>query len=152
MEGRSNMGNRIQIIPVAGLAATLGLTAYMVTQLHAQQPAPVTAGDFTNAAVAEVYDGQGQVVLRGQFALTDEDDDDIERKAVLRPAGAAADVTGEAEVEFAKTTPMLQEIEFSVRNLGTGTVVRFVIDNQVLGEATVDRRGRAKLDIDLPVR
>jgi hypothetical protein len=151
MEGRSNMGNRIQIIPVAGLAATLGLAAYMVTQLHAQQ-ATVSAGDFTNAAIAEVYDGQGQVVLRGQFALSDEDDDDIERKAALRPAGADSDAAGEAEVEFAKSTPVQQEIEFSVRNLGAGTVVRFVIDNQVVGEATVDRRGRAKLDIDLPAR
>src|SRR5688572_10571219 len=100
MEGRSNMGHRIQIIPVAGMAATLGLAAYMVTQLHAQ--ATVTAGDFTNAAMAEVYDGQGQIVLRGQFALSDDDDDDVERKAALRPAGADTDAAGEAEVEFAK--------------------------------------------------
>lgn len=145
------MGSRIQIIPVAGLAATLGLAAYMVTQLHAQQ-APVTAGNFTNAALAEVYDGQGQIVLRGQFALTDEDDDDVERTAALRPAGADPDATGDAEVEFAKSAPAQQEIEFSVRNLAAGTVIRFVIDNQVIGEAAVDRRGRAKLEIDLPVR
>jgi hypothetical protein len=150
MEGRSNMGNTIQVIPVTGLAATLGLAAYMVTQLHAQ--ATVTAGDFTNAAIAEVYDGQGQIVLRGQFALSDEDDDDVERKAALRPAGADTDAAGEAEVEFAKSAPAQQEIEFAVRNLGVGTMVRFVIDNQVVGEASVDRRGRAKLEIDLPVR
>lgn len=143
------MGNTIQLIPVAGLAATLGLAAYMVAQLHAQA---TVAGDFTNAATAEVYDGQGQIVLRGQFALSDEDDDDIERKAALRPAGADSDAAGEAEVEFAKSTPVQQEIEFSVRNLGAGTVVRFVIDNQVVGEATVDRRGRAKLELDLPAR
>ena len=145
------MESRTQIIPVAGLAATLGLAAYMVTQLHAQ--ATVTAGDFTNAAIAEVYDGQGQMVLRGQFALSDEEDeDDVERKAVLQAAGADTDAAGDAEVEFSKSAPEQQEIEFSVRNLAAGTPVRFVIDNQVVGQASVDRRGRARLEIDLPVR
>lgn len=145
------MRSTIQIIPVAGLAATLGLASYMVAQLHAQ--AAVTKGDFTNAAVAEVLDAQGQLVLRGQFALSDEEDeDDVELKAALQPAGADNDATGEAEVEFSKDAPQQQEIEFSVRNLAVGTPVRFVIDGQVVGQASVDRRGRARLEIDLPVR
>jgi hypothetical protein len=144
------MSNTRQIIPLAGLAGTFAFSVYMVTQLHAQTAA--TAIDFTNAAIAEVQDGQGQIVLRGQFAVVDEqDDDDVERKAALQAAGTDADAAGEAEVEFAKSAPAKQEIEFSVRNLAAGTSVTFLIDGQAIGQASVDRRGRAKLDVDVPL-
>ena len=144
------MNKARRIIPLAGLAATAGLAVYMVTRLHAQ--ASVPAHDFTNAAIAEVQDGQGQIVLRGEFAIAaEQDDDDVERKAVLRAAGNDTDAAGEAEVEFAKTRPGRQEVEFSVRNLAAGTSVTFLIDGQLIGEASVDRRGRAELEIDVPV-
>jgi hypothetical protein len=142
------MSNPRQMIPVAGLVGTAGFAVYMVTQLHAQTSAP--AADFTNAATAEVQDAQGQIVLRGHFVPADEqDDDDIERKAPLQPTGADTDATGEAEVEFAKSAPTQQEIEFSVRNLAAGTSVTFLIDGQVIGQASVDRRGRAELEVDI---
>lgn len=142
------MNNPRQIIPIAGLVGSAGLAVYMVTQLHAQATQP--AGDFTNAAVAEVQDGQGQLVLRGQFAVAaEQDDDDVERKAALQPTGNDADAAGEAEVEFSKSAPAQQEIEFSVRNLAAGTSVTFLIDGQVIGQASVDRRGRAELEIDV---
>ena len=99
----------------------------------------------------EIRDAQGRGVLQGQFVASPEDEDDIEREAPLKPTGIDPDAAGEAEVEWPKTGGP-QEIEFSVRNLAAGTVIRFVIDNQVVGEASVDRRGRAKLEIDLPVR
>ena len=94
------MSNARQMIPIGGLAGTFAVAVYMVTQLHAQTAAP--AFDFTNAAVAEVHDAEGQIVLRGQFAVVDEqdNDDDVERKAALQAAGADADAVGEAEVEF----------------------------------------------------
>lgn len=143
------MNDTRQIIPITGLVATLALAVYTVTSLHAQTA--VTSGDFTNAVAAEVHDAQGQVVLRGQFVATDEEDDnDIERKAALQPAGTDADASGEAEIEFAKTAASRQEIEFSVRNLTAGTSVTFLIDGQVIGQAAVDGRGRAELDVDLP--
>ena len=144
------MSSTRQMIPIAGLAGTLALAVYMVTQLHAQTTVP--AADFTNAAIAEVQDGQGQIVLRGQFAVADEqDDDDVERKAALQAAGTDTDAAGEAEVEFAKSAPAQQEIEFSVRNLAAGTSVTFLIDGQVIGQASVDRRGRAELEVDVPM-
>jgi hypothetical protein len=143
------MSNTRQIVPIAGLAGTLALAVYMVTLLHAQTTVP--AADFTNAAIAEVQDSQGQTVLRGQFAVADEqDDDDVERKAALQPAGTDTDAAGEAEVEFAKSAPAQQEVEFSVRNLAAGTSVTFLIDGQVIGHASVDRRGRAELEVDVP--
>ena len=43
-----------------------------------------------------------------------------------------------------------QEIEFSVRNLAPGTSVTFLIDGQAIGQASVDRRGRAELEVDVP--
>ena len=141
------MNDRRQIIPVAGFIATIAMAAYMVVRLSAQDEAPVR--DFSNAAVAEVHDGQGQVLLRGAFAVVPEADSDIERKARLESTGIDADATGEAEVEVSTEGPREQEIEFSVRNLQPGIALTFLIDGHVVGKATVDRRGRAEAEIDL---
>jgi hypothetical protein len=138
-----------QAIPVVGLGVTVAAAVYMVVQLNGQQRVP--SGNFTNAATAEVRDAQGQVVLRGQFVLADEEDDDIERKATLQPTGVDADAAGEAEVEFAKAAATKQEIEFSVRNLEAGVALTFVIDGVDIATATADRRGRAELEIDVPL-
>jgi len=137
-----------QAIPVVGLLATFAVAAYMVVQLNGQEP---VTGDFTNAATAEVRDAQGQVVLRGQFVLSDEEDDDIERSANLEPTGIDADAGGEAEVEFSKAAATEQEIEFSVRNLEVGGMFTFVIDGVDVAMATADRRGRAEVELDVPI-
>ena len=143
------MKNKRQIISVAGLLATMAAAVYMVVQLNAQTSAP--AGDFTNAAIAEVRDAQGQVLLRGSFQQADEEDDDIERKAVLAVAGADADARGEAEVEFSKNAPAKQEVEFSVRNLAPGTVLTFAIDGVDVATATADGKGQAEVELDVPM-
>ena len=91
------------------------------------------------------------MVLRGQFVLADEEDDDIERKATLEPTGVDADAAGEAEVEFAKAAPAKQEIEFSVRNLQAGVAFTFVIDGIDVATATADRRGGAEVEFDVPM-
>ena len=136
-----------QAIPIAGLLATMAVAAYMVVQLNGQEK-PSTA-DFTNAATAEVRDAQGQVVLRGQFVLVDEQDDDVERRALLEPTGIDTDAAGEAEVEFSKAAAAKQEIEFSARNLEAGGVFTFVIDGTDVTTATADRRGRAEAEADV---
>jgi hypothetical protein len=141
------MSNKRQIIPIAGLLATIAIAIYFVVQLNAQGTGP--SGNLTNAAVAEVRNAQGQVVLQGQFAQADEDDDDVERKAVLKPTGIDADAAGEAEVEFARTSPAVQEVEFSVSGVEVGSTLTFVIDGQEIGTATADRRGRAELEVDV---
>jgi len=139
--------DRRQLIPAAGLAA-IGISAvYMVVQLNAQTPGPT--GDFTNAARAEVRTAQGQVMLSGSFQAVEEEDDDIERKAVLAPTGVDADAAGEAEVEFSKAAPVQQEVEFSVRNVPAGAVLTFVIDGTVVATATADKEGRAEVELDV---
>ena len=143
------MKDKRQAIAIVGLLATIAAAVYMVVQLNGQERAP--AGDFTNAATAEVRDAQGQVVLRGLFALTDEEDDDIERSANLEPTGIDADAGGEAEVEFSKAAATEQEIEFSVRNLEVGGMFTFVIDGVDVAMATADRRGRAEVELDVPI-
>jgi hypothetical protein len=143
------MNNKRQAIPIVGLLATIAAAAYMVVQLNGQERAP--AGDFTNAATAEVRDAKGQVVLRGQFAVADEQDDDIERRASLEPTGVDADAAGEAEVEFSKAAPTKQEIEFSVRNLQAGVAFTLVIDGIDVATATADRRGRAEVEVNVPL-
>ena len=139
---------RFHAIPIAGLLATMAVAIYMVVQLSAQGTAART-GDFTSATNAEVRDAQGQVVLRGEFALVEEDDDDTERKAPLEPAGSDSDAVGEAEVEFSKATPGEQEVEFSARNLDAGATYTFVIDGTVVGTATADEKGRVEFDLDV---
>lgn len=137
-----------QMIPAGGLLATVAAAAYMVVQLNGQAGQPTA--DLTNAALAEVRNAQGQVILSGQFQLVEEeDDDDVERKATLAPTGVDADATGEAEVEFSKTAPSEQEVEFSVQNVAAGTVLTFVIDGTQVATATADQRGRAEVDLDV---
>jgi hypothetical protein len=138
-----------QWIPLGGLLATVAITGYMVVQLNAQAPAP--SANFTNAAMAQVRDAQGQVVLQGQFMPPADDDSDVELKATLAPTAVDADAAGEAEVEFAKATPTTQEVEFSVKNLQPGATFTFVIDNTDVATATADRRGRAEVELDVPM-
>jgi hypothetical protein len=141
------MSNK-QMIPIAGLIGTMGLAAYMVVQLNAQT-SNVT-GDFTNAAVAEVRDAQSRTVLQGQFVAVEEEDDDSERKATLKPTGVDADASGEAEVEFAKTSKVTtQEIELLAKGLEPGARFTFVVDGQVLATATADRRGNVEVELDV---
>ena len=144
------MKDKRQAVSIIGLLATTVAAVYMVVQLNGQERPPT--GDFTNATTAEVRDAHGQVVLRGKFVLVDEEDDDIERKATLEPSGVDADAAGEAEVEFSKGAPAIQEVEFSVRNLPPGIAFTFVIDGVDVATATADRRGRAEVELDVRIR
>lgn len=140
------MRDKRQMIPALGLLAIMVAAVYMVVQLNGQTPA--ITGDFTNAAVAEVRDAQGETVLSGQFQVAD-DDDDVERKAVLAPKGADTDARGEAEVEFSKDAPATQEVEFSIRNVSPNATFTFVIDGTPVATAKADARGRAEVELDV---
>jgi hypothetical protein len=137
-----------QWVPLGGLAATIAAAAFAVVQLHGQGQPPT--GDFTNAVNAWVRDAQGQTVLRGQFMPPVEEDDGLERRAMLAATGVDTDARGEAEVEFAKTAPVEQEVEFTAENLQAGATYTFVIDGADIATATANRRGRA--DVELNVR
>ena len=139
--------NTRQIIPAAGLAATFVAVAYTVIQLSGQAPQPT--GNFTNAALAEVRDAQGRVILSGPFKPVEEKDDDIERKATLAPTGVDADAAGDAEVEYTIATPVQQEVEFTVRNVEAGAVLTFVIDGVDVATVTADKRGRAEVELEV---
>jgi hypothetical protein len=131
-------------IPVARLAATIAVAAFMVVQLSAQ-----TRTDFSNASLAEVRDAQGLAVLSGQFTEVEEDDDDVKRKATLKATGLIDGAAGEAEVEYTRDGQEGQESEFSARNLQPGATYSFVIDNQEVGTATASQRGRASMEVTL---
>jgi len=142
------MKNRVQLNPIVRLLATVGVVGLMVVQLDGQQTTAPSA-DYTKAVFAEVRDAQGLIVLRGQFALSDEEDDDLERKATLEPTGVDADAAGEAEVEFARASPAVQEVEFSARNLQAGATFTFVIDGTDVATATADGRGNAEVELEV---
>ena len=135
-----------QWIPVGGLIATIVTAGYMVVQLHGQA---VSATDFTNAATAQVRDAQGQIVLQGDFKTAAGDDDEIEREATLAPTGADPDATGVAEIEFDKTAPSEQEIEFSARNLQPQASFTFVIDGTDVATATANQNGRVEVEMNV---
>jgi hypothetical protein len=141
------MMDKRQVIPAAGLLATVVAAVYMVVQLNGQTAQQ--AADFTNAARVEVRNAEGQAILVGQFQLVEEDDDDVERKAALAPTGIDADATGEAEIEFSQSAPAEQEVEFSVRNVAAGAVLTFVIDGTDVATATADSRGRAEVELNV---
>lgn len=138
------MSDRKLMISMGGLLVTMVVAVYFVVRLSGQ--APTTTGDFTNAATAEVKDAQGQVILRGQFEVSDEEDDDVERKATLKPVAGDNDAAGEAEVEYASSGAAEQEIEFSIRNVQPEATYTFVIDGRDVADAKADGRGRASLE------
>jgi hypothetical protein len=142
------MTRTVDVVSLGGLFATMVMCVYMVAQLDAQ--APALSADLRSAATAQVR-AQGQVVLEGQFAAVDEDDDDVERKAALAPITGATTGSGEAEVEFDRDAPTMQEVEFSVENLTPGTAVTFVVDGHEVATATTDNRGRAEIEVDVPL-
>ena len=124
----------------------------LVAPLGAQAPQQPASADFTNAQLAEVRNAQGQVVLSGKFVVSEEDDDDIERKAPLAPTNFDPDATGEAEVEFSGAgNERQQEVEFSAKNLQPGGVYTFIIDGKVFATVTADSRGRATIERDVPL-
>lgn len=142
------MSRTRQVIPIAGLLITMAIATYMVVQMHGQSQA--LTGDFTSAAVAEVRDAQGRVVLRGTFAVTDEADDDIERRAVLAAeGGGTGGGRGEAEVEVSRNDRSKQEVEFSVHDMPASVPLSFSIDGVQVGTATTDDRGRAEIELDV---
>ena len=144
------MINGRQILPAAGLLATIVAAAYVVVQLNAQDPAAEPI-DLRNVATAEIRDAQGQVVLSGQFMLDDEDDaEEIERKAALQPTTGTT-ASGVAEVEFAKQSPVEQEVEFSGRNLQAGVRYTLVLDGREVISGVAERDGELELDRDVPI-
>jgi hypothetical protein len=140
------MSKTRKMIPIAGLFAVIGVTAYMVVQLAAQSTN--VTGNFTNAAIAEIRDAQGRTVLQGQFAVTTEEDDDTERKAPLKPTAIDADAAGEAEIEWPKAGGP-QEIEFTATGLEPGAKFTCVIDNQEIVTVTADKKGKAEVELEV---
>lgn len=135
------------LIRVVALATMIVAT----TQVVGAQT-PVSSGDFSNAATAEVKNAQGQVVLRGTFAVNDEDDDDIERKATLAATSVDADASGDAEVEVDKTgNPRRQEVEFELKNLQSGAAYSLFVDGKLIATVSADNRGRASIERDIPL-
>ena len=141
------MNRKVQTFSLAGLIAIIAASSIAVVRLSGEQTGSIT-GDFRNATVAEVHDGQGHVLLRGSFAPVDTDDEgEVERLAPLKPASAEVKGSGEAEVEYQADAPGEQEVEFTVSGLTVGTEVFLVIDGQRVGTAKADKRGRISVEL-----
>lgn len=136
-----------QWIPVGGLLATVAGALFAVAQLSGQAQAPV--GDFTNAALAQVKNDQGQVLLEGKFLTPVEEDGRFERRATLASTSGNGQAAGEAELEFAKVGATSQEVELSIWNLAPEGAFTFVIDGTYIASATTDRKGRAEVELDV---
>ena len=137
---------RIHKASIAGVFA-VAITVVGVTQLSGA-PGPRIAGDFRNAAVAEVKNAHGQILMRGNFAPIDADDEgEVERLAVLASAVAGGVLAGEAEIEYQADSPDQQEIELNATGVTAGTVVTLVIDGTEVATATADKRGRVSVEV-----
>jgi hypothetical protein len=141
------VAKKVHVMSMAGLLLVALAASVAVAQLYGEQVQPI-AGDFRNAAVAEVHDAQGQVLLRGSFAPVDTDDEgEIERLAPLTAVASQVTAKGEAEVEYQTDTPTEQEVELSLSGLAAGTEIAFVIDGTKIGTAKADQRGRVSMEL-----
>ena len=141
------MNKKLQIAALASLLAVIIVATAAVVQLSGEPAAQIT-GDFRNAAVAEVHNAQGQVLLSGEFAVVDADDaGEVERHATLTSSAQDVKATGEAEVEYQSDKPTEQEVELTVSGLSPGTAITFVIDGQRVTTATADRRGGVEIEL-----
>lgn len=132
----------------AGAIVMAAVVAIGANQLYGQKAAQV-AGDFTNAATAEVHDAQGQPLLRGAFAPVDDGDKgEVERLAKLDPATPGSGAAGEVEVEYQTNSPALQEIELKVTGVQPGSQVSLVIDGATVATATADKDGKVELEVE----
>jgi hypothetical protein len=135
------------ILATASLIAIAALYFGSGAAAQASVPQPV---DLRNAAAAEMRDGQGQVILKGDFTSVDEDDDDTERKAALKPVTDTT-ASGAAEIEFAKNQPKEQEVEFAGRYLIPGATYTLAIDGHDVATATADKSGRLEIEVNVPL-
>lgn len=141
------MAKKVHIVSIAGLIAIAAASSIAVAQLNGE-PAQSIAGDFRNAAVAEVHDAQGQVLMRGSFAPVDSDDEgEIERLAPLTAVQSQVTAKGEAEVEYQTDAPTEQEVELTLSGLTAGTEIAFVIDGTRIAGAKADNRGRVNIEV-----
>jgi hypothetical protein len=145
------MTTQMDRVGAAGLAITIAVAVGMVIHLSGQ--ASQVSGDFRNAVTAEVRDAQGGVLLRGTFAAVPGDsDNEVERQATLASAEAGGTAAGNAEVEFEKSRPDVQEVEFNVTGLRAGTALTLVIDGHRVITATANGKGEAEAEVNVGYR
>jgi hypothetical protein len=139
--------NKVQIALLSGLVAVCAAATVAVVQLDGQQASPIT-GDFRNAAVAEVHDTQGHVLLRGTFAPVESDDEgEVERLATMAAASPEVTASGEAEVEYDTNAPSEQELELTLTGVTAGAEINFIIDGQRVATIKADQRGRVAIEV-----
>ena len=143
------MNKKVQTLALTGLGLIMVAAMVMIVQLRAQQ---TVTGDFREAKVAEIHDAQGNVLLKGTFAPADGDDDqEVERVAKLAPVSAGSAGSGEAEVEYRKDAPNVQEIEFLVEGVKPRTALTLVLDGKPVLRATADEKGKAEAEANVSV-
>jgi len=139
--------NKVQIALLSGLVAVCAAATIAVVQLDGEQASSI-AGDFRNAAVAEVHDAQGQVLLRGTFVSAESDDEgEVERLATMTAASPDVTASGEAEVEYETNAPSEQEVELTLTGVTAGAEINFVIDGQRVATTKADQRGRVAIEV-----
>ena len=140
----------VTTVAAVWMMATAAIAVGMIVHLDGQKRSNVS-GDFRHAAVAEIRDSQGAVLLRGNFAPVAGDEDDIERRAALTATEHGGDAAGDAEVEYRKDGATTQEVEFQVTQAPPRAVLTLVIDGTAVLSATTDAQGRAEAEVDVAV-
>ena len=137
------MAMRIPKFVAVGMAITVAVAVATVINLSGNQMANGT-GDFRNVTTAEVRDAGGKILLRGTFAADNSGGNDVERGARLAPTPDGGQAAGEAEIEYSKDKPSVQEIEFEVTGVPARAIVTLVLDGKDVISATADDNGRPK--------
>jgi hypothetical protein len=141
----------VTIRKTAAIGGVLAMALAVVAIVQAgSSPVIQISGDLKNAAVAEVHDAQGQVLLRGNFVPVDADDEgEVERLAALSATAPGVTGSGEAEVEYQTDTPDVQEVELALAGMTPGVEVALVIDGARITSAKADSKGRVEVEIEV---
>jgi hypothetical protein len=145
------MRTKGQKIVAAAFATTVAIAVAMVVNLTGQQASQIS-GDFRNATTAEIRDAQGTVLLRGTFTqVAGDSESEVERQATLAPVAAGGTAAGDAEVEYQKDKPDVQEVEFNVTGVPARAILTLVLDGRDVFSATANDKGEVEAEANVTV-
>jgi hypothetical protein len=130
-----------------GILIAIGIAVPLLTDARTP-PSPVVLGNVSEAAIVEVRDHRGRVVLAGEFRTRVDAIGNIEKDAaLLEPRGTR--IIGEIEVEIpaAGREHRRPELEVDVMGLAPREIFTVVIDDRVVGTFTTDDRGSVDMEL-----
>lgn len=140
------------ILPIIVMCLTFGYAVLAIVRSDAReikQPLPASLDNLAAVKLVEIRDGDGRIILGGNFTMRTKKAGGIKGAASLTSPGVDADATGKAEIEISnkKNSVAEKELEVEVRKLAANTSYELFIDGQSAASFKTDLRGAAELEL-----